>query len=313
MGGVSWRRVGLFYGMALGWVVFVAVVLRLFGQDNFAFGAANPVAQLAVGVFYMPAPLVAALIVDRMDGRRPLIVTTFDGFGRKLPRLLLVGGGAVVASMAAMLGLSWVLGNLLGVPGAGRLTTGRAEMVANASAALGLPSEVVADGFPEFWPMIGMLLVASVVAGFSANGLFAFGEEYGWRGWLADELRPLGAGRANVLTGAMWGLWHTPLIVEGFNFAPYNYVGPLFMVALCVPFSFLLWRVREVTGSLLAPAVVHGGFNAFAGVFVFVLADRNPLIAVPVGLAGAASVAILVSALWLLPARPAPSPATAPA
>ena len=47
----------------------------------------------------------------------------------------------------------------------------------------------------------------------TVNGLFGFGEEYGWRGWLADELRPLGPVVANLVTGVLWGLWHTPLIL----------------------------------------------------------------------------------------------------
>ena len=44
---------------------------------------------------------------------------------------------------------------------------------------------------------------------------------------------------------------------------------------------------------------------------VFVLAGRHSLVALPVGLAGAASVAILATTLWLLPAR-LTSPTTAP-
>jgi membrane protease YdiL (CAAX protease family) len=151
-----------------------------------------------------------------------------------------------------------------------------------------------------------MLLLVSplggIVAGFTINGLFGFGEEYGWRGWLMDEFRPLGPVGANLLTGVMWGLWHTPLILMGFNFAPYNLIGPLFMVILCTPFSFLLWRARDFTGSLLAPAIIHGMFNGFAGVFVVLIADRNPLLAVATGVVGAAAVALVAAALWLVSA-----------
>jgi len=153
------------------------------------------------------------------------------------------------------------------------------------------------------WALVGLALGGALVAGFTINGLFAFGEEYGWRGWLADELRPLGAFWANVITGVLWGLWHAPLILLGFNYGAYGRIGTAFMVALCIPFSFLLWRAREVTGSLLAPAVLHGAFNGFAGVFLVLLVDTNPLIAAPVGLIGAGAFAVVAALFWLFTRR----------
>jgi len=302
---VNWRRVLLFYGMALGWVIVVALALQLAGQGSFMTGAMSQLAVMVIAVFYMPAPLVSALIVDRLDGRRPLITTTFAGFGRKLPKLLLAGTVFLLVTLVAMLALSWLLGSLLGVPGVGRLIADDAGLVANIETVMGAPADSAPLALPGVWVLLGLVMVASIVAGFTTNGLFAFGEEYGWRGWLADELRPLGAVRANLLTGVMWGLWHTPLILQGFNFYPYNYVGPVFMVLLCIPFSFLLWRVRDLTGSLLAPAVLHGIFNAFIGIFVVALVDRNPLVGAPVGVVGAAAVAIVAMLFWLIPARTA--------
>ena len=108
----------------------------------------------------------------------------------------------------------------------------------------------------------GLAYAGALVAGFTLNGVFAFGEEYGWRGWLAEELRPLGAFWANLLTGVLWGAWHAPLILLGYNYAGYAKLGTAFMIAWCVPASFLLWRARQVTDSLIAPAVVlHGAIN----------------------------------------------------
>ncbi len=53
---------------------------------------------------------------------------------------------------------------------------------------------------PPLWGLVAITFALALVAGFTVNGLFAFGEEYGWRGWLADELAPLGAVRANLIT-----------------------------------------------------------------------------------------------------------------
>jgi membrane protease YdiL (CAAX protease family) len=38
----------------------------------------------------------------------------------------------------------------------------------------------------------------------------AFGEEYGWRGYLFPKLMPLGVPVAVVTSGLVWGLWHIP-------------------------------------------------------------------------------------------------------
>lgn len=298
-----WNLVALFYVLALGWVSLVAVALYAFGARSFAMGGVAQVFQLALGVFYMPAPMVAALIVERVAGEGYFIRETFRGFWRKLPRLLLVGVGVTVGTFAALTGLTWLLG-ALGVPGIGRLIWTSEELVAHFREVFG-PDVVQSTleggaGMPSAVNILLVALVGAIVAGFTMNALFAFGEEYGWRGWLMNELRPMGPVRANVLTGALWGLWHTPIIWLGFNYAPYNLIGPLFMVVLCVPFSFLLWRMREYEGSVLAACVGHGAFNGFAGAFVLVLAARNPLLGAPTGLIGAASIGIVAAVLWVL-------------
>ena len=78
-------------------------------------------------------------------------------------------------------------------------------------------------------PPVALLYVlgplVGIMAGFTINGLFAFGEEYGWRGVLMDELRPLGAFKANLLTGVMWGFWHAPVILLGFNYGAERRLG----------------------------------------------------------------------------------------
>lgn len=47
------------------------------------------------------------------------------------------------------------------------------------------------------------------------NAIPAFGEEIGWRGWLLPALRPMGIWPALLLSGAIWGIWHAPLILLG--------------------------------------------------------------------------------------------------
>ena len=96
----------------------------------------------------------------------------------------------------------------------------------------------------------------------------------------------------------MWGLWHAPVIALGFNYGPYRLVGPFMMMVFCIPLSFLLWRARDFTGSLLAPAIIHGAMNASAGFFLFLVGGGNHLVRVPVGLLGAASFGLVAAAFW---------------
>jgi membrane protease YdiL (CAAX protease family) len=301
---VRWGRVVLFYGIAVGWVCLVAAGLYLTGNRNLAAGQGITVVTAVLALAYMPAPLVAALIVRRLD-HRPLVTRgTMRRFWRVVPTVLLIAAVVIAALMLAMVGLSWLLGNRLDLNGVGRVLFTQEDLVANQL--LLLPSESaagvekIASMTPSLWPLLGITYVSALAAGFTVNAVFAFGEEYGWRGWLADELRPLGAFWANVITGVLWGVWHAPLILLGFNYGDYGRIGTAFMIAWCIPASFLFWRARQITGSLLAPAVLHGAENGFAGIFLVILVDPIPVIAAPAGLVGAVAVAVVAAVFWLL-------------
>lgn len=303
---VDWKLVGLFYGLAFGWVSLVALGLYAAGARNLGIGALQ-VFQVTIAILYMPAPMVAALIVERVQGRGYFIRETFRHFPRKIPRLLLSGIAVTVGAFASMFALSWFVGEVLGVPGIGRLITTPQALLVQFRSLFGpaVVKQVLASGagLPSPWVILAVSLAGGIVAGFTLNALFAFGEEYGWRGWLMNELEPLGAVRANILTGALWGLWHTPIILLGFNYGSRRFVGPLFMVVLCIPFSFLLWRMRQYTGTVLGACVGHGAFNGFAGAFVLLLAGRVSIWGAPAGLLGAASMAIVAGVFWAATAR----------
>src|SRR5690606_38362033 len=101
--------------------------------------------------------------------------------------------------------------------------------------------------------------VGGVVAGFTINGLFAFGEEYGWRGYLWERLETRGRPATIGAIGALWGLWHAPLIlVVGFNYPADRLAGVVAMTAFTVAASWPLDELRRATGSPVAPAILHG-------------------------------------------------------
>lgn len=290
---VPWRLVGLYYAIAFGGAVALSLVLAHFGAQ-LGTSQAGVATQLLIGVVYMPLPLVAGLVTDRVAGRAPgrALVTRL-----RSPRPARVVG--VAASTLLALGVVGyltvaVLGGLLGIPGVGRLVTTQAALAAQLSATL---PDAPLSSLPPVPLLYGLMLAAGLVAGFTINGLFAFGEEYGWRGVLLDLLAPLGPARANVLVGVLWGLWHAPLIALGFNYGRHLTAGVALMCLWTVPLSFLLARAREWSGSVLAPAVIHGGINAMSGFAVLLIADRDPRFSLPAGLAGAVAAALVAAGL----------------
>ena len=303
---VRWLRVALFYALAFGWACLIAAGLYVLGQRDLSSGAASTIAQVALASLYMPAPAAAAVLMRRLDHRPLHIRDAFTGAGRKLARVAPLVVGFIVLAMFGMIVASWLAGNVLAISGAGKLVFSADDVVANIL--VNRPSmdtaavAQIAAATPPMWGLAGITAVEAVIAALTVNALFAFGEEFGWRGWLADELRPLGAVWANLLIGVLWGVWHAPIILLGFNYGG-SRLGVAFMVVLCIPLSFLLWRAREVTGTLYAPAAMHGALNAFAGFFLLVLVDPNPLLAAPIGLIGAAVIGVVAALLWLLPIK----------
>jgi uncharacterized protein len=116
---------------------------------------------------------------------------------------------------------------------------------------------------------LGSLLIAPGI-----NALFAFGEEWGWRGFLLPKLLPLGQWAALLLTGVLWGLWHLPIVLLGYDYAFHPKFGIVLMTLFCVIFGILLGWLRLATGSIWPAAIGHGALNAVGG-FPYVVADAG--------------------------------------
>ncbi len=303
---VAWNRVAEYYAIAFGFACLLGLGLWLAGADLIS-GSAALVFQLTLAFFYMPLPIVAGLIVEKRAGRGYLIGVEKRTILRNFGRVTLISFAVSIGIYLANLGVTLLLGNALGIAGIGRLVTSQAEMlraVAQSMPAAATEANLAATPpvglLYTLWPFVG------IIAGFTINGLFAFGEEYGWRGVLMDLLKPLGSVKANLLTGVMWGLWHAPVIALGFNYGAARGWGILMMCLVMTPLSFILWRAREFSRSVVAPAIIHGAFNGFAGFFLFLTLGRTTLVAVPVGIAGALALTLVAVVMWRM-AKPAPA------
>ena len=157
------------------------------------------------------------------------------------------------------------------------------------------------------------LLALTVGAGVTVNALFALGEEFGWRGYLLWELAPLGFWRASGVIGVLWGVWHAPIVLDGYNYPSFPLVGVAAMTVATVAFSPLYTYFVVRARSVLAAGFFHGVFNAAGGTLLVYTAAREPvlgeLVASPVGLAGIAAF-VLATALVAAVGNPSLSRAT---
>jgi membrane protease YdiL (CAAX protease family) len=124
--------------------------------------------------------------------------------------------------------------------------------------------------------------------------VIAFGEEYGWRGFLQSELLKMGRVRGVLLVGVIWGVWHWPLILMGFSYPGYPLLGLLLTVLFLVGFAVVLGYAVLRSGSILLAAYLHA-LNDQTTAFIVFLGYKpfNPAFSFGVGIYGTATLALI--------------------
>ncbi|ASU85334.1 CPBP family intramembrane metalloprotease domain-containing protein [Nocardiopsis gilva YIM 90087] len=132
------------------------------------------------------------------------------------------------------------------------------------------------------------LLAALQLVGVLLSLPMMFGEEWGWRGYLLPALVPMGVVPAAVAHGVVWGVWHAPIILLGYNFGRPDLIGLGAMTALSVLLGAVLAWLRLASGSLWPAVIAHGAFNNSTAIVV-VFSDAD---------AGLGTSSTLPSAVW---------------
>ncbi len=116
----------------------------------------------------------------------------------------------------------------------------------------------------QSWPKFLGNVLATVSIGVLFMLIFSFAEEFGWRGYLQNQLLTIfGLAPGLVLGGVLWGAWYAPLVWSGFRFPEYPRLGalifmPIYLISLGIISAWLYW----FSGSLWTAAIL----NASAGV-----------------------------------------------
>ena len=136
------------------------------------------------------------------------------------------------------------------------------------------------------WGILAITVISGLITGITINAVFAFGEEIAWRGFLLKLFEGKKFLTVALWTGIIWGLWHAPIILNGHNYPQHPVAGVFMMVAFCLLFTPILMYFRQKSGSVIVPAIMHGTFNAVAGISFVVVSPVNDLLYGAAGLAG---------------------------
>ena len=115
----------------------------------------------------------------------------------------------------------------------------------------------------------GVNVVVVILVSLTTTALLAtpvlFGEEFGWRGYLQLRLFPGRPTLAAIATGVIWGVWHWPAIVRGYEFGgnPIIVTGAFCVGAILS--SIIFGWLREKSGSVWVTSLAHSATNAIGG------------------------------------------------
>ncbi|WP_457349365.1 CPBP family intramembrane glutamic endopeptidase [Sphingomonas sp. UYP23] len=171
----------------------------------------------------------------------------------------------------------------------------KAETVTALRKSLGWPAA-------DPWIVVSGWFVLLATTGIVRGVATALGEEIGWRGFLSPILyERLGFTRGALLTGAIWAVWHFPLIFfSNYDSAtPWWFATPCFVVEVLSLAVIMSW-IRMRSGSLWTGVIAHASINLFNQAFFAPLtASRGAITAYTIDESGVVlPLVLLVTAIF---------------
>ena len=301
---IAWRQILWFCVITFG-LTWLIILPLYFINDPAVFQLLYlPLTLLMMGV----PGLIAWLVVRRQRPKGQRAAALGFQRPRRLPRFL--GYLAIAFFLPIVIGLvSIPLAVALGLFDTDFTNFSGLQETFAAAGVTGMPIEVI----------LLTQAINIVIASWLINLLPALGEEIGWRGWLTPQLLPLGALPTIGITGVIWGLWHTPVMLLGHNYPHLpGWLSVSFMVIFCTLIGGVLSWLSIRSNSVWPAALGHSTINATAALPLLFSATPS-FDSAAVGIAGATGwivtaviLVVLVVTQSFRPARiPEPDP-TAP-
>jgi len=287
---VNWRAVLTFLALAFG-LAWSAEGVALACGVRFTSLTPKSTALLAWVMF---TPAIAAFIVRRFITREGFATAGLRRGPWRPYVLVWIGVPLLVAGIYA---LTILIGLGRFDPTLATLTARMQEM-AHGRPLPHLPSPLV---------LSAAIFAQSLTLGVLVTSVFTFGEEFGWTGYLLMRLLPLGRWRAALIYGAIWGLWHAPIIAGGYNYPGYPGIGAVMMCALTIAFALTQTALRLRFDSVLLTSFFHASINTQGlGLLPFLVIGVSPILGGITGLVGIVAFGTLGT--WLLGRTPEPLP-----
>ncbi len=278
--------IGLYIAIsfALSWLIVFVFLL--------SGGRWGTPASIAIAALYMFMPMVAAILVQKIYYREPLKRPL--GISFKFNRWWLVAWLLPPVIAITTIGVSLLFPIVQYSPD----MTGFFERYAGVLSPQQLEQmQAQMETFPihVFW----IALLQGLIAGITINAVAGFGEELGWRGFLLTELGHMNLWKSSLIVGIIWGIWHTPIILQGHNYPQHPVVGVFMMIVFCLLLSPIFSYIRIKSRSVIPAAIAHGSLNATAGLSIMMVKGGNDLTVGVTGLAGFITLLIVNAVIFL--------------
>lgn len=236
-------RLVIYFVLALLPLCIMTAVLNSTVDDGFIYNHLEDKAAsiYLLGVFGMLFPTVAVIITR---------LITKEGFGNNYLAINFKGNGKYyAASVLIILALNFIDMFFMW------------RFFSDASFGEMFSGENMAE---KLWLVI-LNTEASLIMFFPA-----FGEEWGWRGYMMPKLiKLMGKPAAVIVGGILWGLWHAPLTMSGHNFGTnykfFPWLGIVIMCVFCTAFNAFLTLFAEKTKSIYPCVFAHAINNNMGG------------------------------------------------
>ena len=112
---------------------------------------------------------------------------------------------------------------------------------------------------------VGLAIIPQVLLFALVATPILWGEEFGWRGYLQPRLVTKSPEIAALYTGVIWGVWHWPLTLRGYDFPDRPIFGSFLLVVLAIFMSYIFEWIREKSKTIWAPSLAHASTNTVGG------------------------------------------------
>jgi membrane protease YdiL (CAAX protease family) len=107
--------------------------------------------------------------------------------------------------------------------------------------------------------------------------IFVGGEEIGWRGFMqAPLIESFGSVFGIVLLGLIWGVWHAPVALRGYNLRSHFWAEAFVLYPfMCICHSFPLAFLTISSGSIWPALVFHATNNTMGSIGTQIFEKQN--------------------------------------